>query len=173
MAFYSDFSRLNINGIVEQLREHSAFKPVIQKIDRYFKINPTSTANFIRCDKESISTPKFKQPNLDLSSLFFFSPVNDFEAAIACVSIFLYAIRHYDIIITNRLHVAIGAYWLNKKIELYDNSYHKIKNIYDFTLKNRPNQITIHFNVMNISVGDLFKNAFMLSVYPDRIDISK
>lgn len=127
MAFSHDFSRLNIDNIVDQLRETSLFKNAICKIDEYFKQNQTSTAVFIRNDRESISTPDFNQPNLDLSLVFhFFQEFND-QVALAAISVFIYAIKHYDTIITNRLHVAIAAFLMGKKIELYDIVIIKLK----------------------------------------------
>lgn len=49
-------------------------------------------------------------------------------------------INHYGIISTNRLHAAIPAALLNKRVELYPNSYFKNEAVYRHSIENRfPN----------------------------------
>lgn len=48
--------------------------------------------------------------------------------------LFLYLINKYQTIYTNRLHVAICSYKLNKKIICYDNSYGKVFNTLKFSI---------------------------------------
>jgi hypothetical protein len=38
---------------------------------------------------------------------------------------------------TNRLHVAIGAMKLGKSVKLYGNNYFKIRAIYDYSIKDK------------------------------------
>lgn len=56
--------------------------------------------------------------------------------------LFLYLITKYQTIYTNRLHVAICSYKLNKKIICYDNSYGKVFNTLKFSI---PNYEKINF----------------------------
>lgn len=58
----------------------------------------------------------------------------------------------YDIIHTNRLHAAIAALLLGKKVHLYDNSYGKNSAIYERSLKVRfKNNITLRNDTTNCS----------------------
>jgi exopolysaccharide biosynthesis predicted pyruvyltransferase EpsI len=45
----------------------------------------------------------------------------------------------YKKIDTDRLHVAIGATLLEKKVTLFPNSYYKNKAVYDYSLRKFPN----------------------------------
>lgn len=49
--------------------------------------------------------------------------------------ILLYVIDKFDEILTNRLHIAIASFRLSKKINLSDNSYGKVRNIYESSMK--------------------------------------
>jgi exopolysaccharide biosynthesis predicted pyruvyltransferase EpsI len=42
-----------------------------------------------------------------------------------------YAVNQFDQINTNRLHVSITGALLGKTVNLYDNSYGKLFNVYD------------------------------------------
>ena len=91
-------------------------------------------ANFLRNDKEKTNV-KINIKNLDLSALF---GKNGEELTkqeiIDATQLFLYMINKYDTIITNRLHVAICSYKLNKNIQLYDNSYSKVFNTIKYSI---------------------------------------
>ena len=52
---------------------------------------------------------------------------------------FLEAILQYSEVHTDRLHVAIAATLLNKKVYVYPNSYYKNKAVYQYSLKNFSN----------------------------------
>lgn len=52
-----------------------------------------------------------------------------------CAIKFVEKIELYDRIITNRLHVAIIAGLMGRQVELYSNSYHKNKSMYEFSFK--------------------------------------
>ncbi len=52
---------------------------------------------------------------------------------------FLDTIHTYEEIHTDRLHVAITASLLGKKVRLYPNSYFKNKAVFDYSLKKYPN----------------------------------
>jgi exopolysaccharide biosynthesis predicted pyruvyltransferase EpsI len=42
-----------------------------------------------------------------------------------------------DVIVTNRLHIGIAGALLGKRVQLYDNSYGKIRDVYESSLKGR------------------------------------
>lgn len=143
MAFYANLSYLNDISFSNDTK----FVDLKKRIDSYHAQNPNRIANFIRNDKEKTVQPTVSPiRNLDLSSLVF-EPASGMtlENVKLLVKYFMYAIDKYDTIITNRLHVAIGAYLLNKKIELYDNSYHKVKNVYEMSMQDKKDLITTCF----------------------------
>lgn len=63
----------------------------------------------------------------------------DIHKAKPIVDNFLKFINYYSEIHTNRLHIAIAASLLNKKVILYPNSYFKNKAVYQFSLSNNQN----------------------------------
>ena len=58
------------------------------------------------------------------------------------LGVFLMALKSAHSIVTDRLHVGIGAALLGVPCELIDNSYGKNREIYDFSLANRFHNIT-------------------------------
>jgi len=84
--------------------------------------------------------------NVDLSNILGFSSRNslgfdisflDVKVLFNCVSWFLAYIRLFGVVRTDRLHVAVGALLLGKKVFFSDNSYGKCKAVYDFSLRER------------------------------------
>ena len=57
-----------------------------------------------------------------------------------CKKVFNY-LANYEEINTNRLHVAVAGLLLNKKVNLYPNSYWKNKAIYEYSIKNKYSNI--------------------------------
>ena len=55
---------------------------------------------------------------------------------------FLLMINNSDIVVTDRLHIAISAYILNKEVYIYDNSYKKVSGVYEQTMACNSN---IHY----------------------------
>jgi exopolysaccharide biosynthesis predicted pyruvyltransferase EpsI len=51
------------------------------------------------------------------------------------VSIFFIYLERFDTIATDRLHVAIAALSIGKQVNLYDNSYGKIRSVYNYSLR--------------------------------------
>lgn len=51
------------------------------------------------------------------------------------LNIFIEILASYKVIHTNRLHIAIAAALLDKKVFLYPNSYYKNKGVYQFSLR--------------------------------------
>ncbi|MDO8572481.1 MAG: polysaccharide pyruvyl transferase family protein [bacterium] len=48
-------------------------------------------------------------------------------------------LQKYEQVNTDRLHIAIGATLLGKKVKLFSNSYYKNKAVFDYSLKEFPN----------------------------------
>ena len=92
------------------------------------------TLHAYRLDVEynpSINPPK---DNIDVSNLF--CSGTDSIALLESVSKdLLDFVNMYDVVETNRLHVAIGAALLGKRVRFHNNSYYKCRAIYDFSLK--------------------------------------
>jgi len=85
--------------------------------------------NAFRSDCESIL--KFiPEPNVDISyNGYATKPLNEFLATIA----------QFEQLNTDRLHVAITAVLIGKKVNLYPNSYFKNKAVFEYSLSKFPN----------------------------------
>ena len=87
------------------------------------------TLNAFRSDKESI-LGKLPELNEDISySGYTTKPLDDF----------IDILQKHECVNTDRLHVAIGATLLDKKVKLYSNSYYKNKAVFEYSLKKFPN----------------------------------
>lgn len=51
---------------------------------------------------------------------------------------FLSFIDYFDVVHTDRLHVGIAATLLSKEVRLHDNIYGKVSEVYEYSLKHRP-----------------------------------
>lgn len=97
--------------------------------ERLFKAlaGKRGTLRAMRTDMESAGS---QQGDIDLSKFYYLSEnsLPDWIFFGACL--FLRAIDRFDTIITDRLHVGIGAILLGKRLTWLDDRYHKIGNIY-------------------------------------------
>jgi exopolysaccharide biosynthesis predicted pyruvyltransferase EpsI len=125
---------------------HRYKKNVFLSKDMAFYINVPSelknkqgngTGNCFRTDSETNGIIDIPSDNNDISltllnegNTSIISVINDLT-----ISFFEY-ISNYEIINTDRLHVAIAATLLNKKVNVYRNSYYKVQAIFDFSIKN-------------------------------------
>lgn len=92
---------------------------------------------FLRTDAEA--GPESRQArecckSFDLSGLARGSTVDE-ERGRFYSGLFLHCLDQADVVLTDRLHGAIGAYLLGKETWLLDNSYGKISGVYDFSMK--------------------------------------
>ncbi len=87
------------------------------------------TFNAFRSDCESISRIKPKQ-NYDISH-------NGY--ATKPLDILIEKLQLYELINTDRLHIAIAGTLLGKRVKLYHNSYYKNKAVFEYSLKRFPN----------------------------------
>lgn len=94
------------------------------------------TLHAYRLDVESNVNIVPPKDNIDVSNLF--CNGTDSIALLESVSKdLLDFVNMYDTVETNRLHVAIGAALLGKRVRFHNNSYYKCRAIYDFSLKDR------------------------------------
>jgi len=92
---------------------------------------------FFRKDIESLNKVNFIPQNIDISLKGnHLTPIFDF----------INEISKYEIIYTDRLHVAIGASLLKKEVHLFPNSYFKNKAIYLSSLKPFYENVYFHEN---------------------------
>ena len=78
--------------------------------------------------------------DFDVSSVFNADGI-DISPAVAKQGALLMAmaVKPFNKIVTNRLHVAITAALLGKDVEVYDNSYGKLKAVWNASLKSFSN----------------------------------
>lgn len=107
----------------------------INNLDQ-FKIKGNGICNAYRCDceKTDIIIPP---NNVDLSTKLNEAYNTSNLDIIKKVSLKLFKyLSNYEIIKTNRLHIAIAGSLLNKKVLLSKNSYYKNEEIYNYSIKN-------------------------------------
>lgn len=112
----------------------------LDKLDKYANVVGVGELNCYRTDKEK--TDIILPPdNIDLSVTLKKKPalINDRKKNDKVVASIFEYISKYEIINTNRLHMAIAACLLNKKVRFYSNSYYKNKAMYDYCLTNFKN----------------------------------
>lgn len=89
--------------------------------------------NAFRSDKET-KLKSFPISNNDISyNGYATKPLDEFIAVL----------QQYTQVNTDRLHVAIGATLLGKQVQLFPNSYHKNKAVFDYSLRKFPNIVFI------------------------------
>lgn len=95
--------------------------------------------NVFRNDEEK-TLFKIPKDNIDLSIILYkINNENDINVyKNVSMSIFKY-LSNFEVINTNRLHIAIAGSLLNKKVNFYNNSYYKNQAVYDYSLKEFEN----------------------------------
>lgn len=86
--------------------------------------------------------------NQDISQCGWISEASSYDANYAVVEKFINTINDYDIVWTDRLHVAIAAFLLGKKVHLFDNSYGKNRAVFDHSIKHldKCKRVVFHEN---------------------------
>lgn len=92
----------------------------------------SAVLNAFRTDGERTSM-ELPADNIDLSEVFAIG-VETEELTLLGAARFLRAIDSFDVVNTNRLHVAVAATLLNKEVNFYANNYFKCKAVYDYSL---------------------------------------
>lgn len=97
------------------------------------------TLNSFRTDFDEKTDLRLPKDNFDISSKYFAIVYTPKISLSIAFQIFNY-LNNFDIINTNRLHLAISGAILGKSVNLYPNSYWKNEAVYFYSLKNQyPN----------------------------------
>ena len=131
----------------------------VKHLDKYKHTSCIGECNVFRIDDElrpknnHVTTPK---NNKDISIDFqrpmymknwYISDDNNTQVeqniSIATDNIFSY-ISKFEQINTNRLHIGIAATLLGKRVNLYPGSYYKIAAVYDYSIKDKFDNVTFH-----------------------------
>lgn len=113
----------------------------------------------LRTDKESVISD-------NLSNIVSIDPSN-FAGSFACdksldfilTKLFLGVIDLFNVIITDRLHIGICAAKLGKEVYLIDNSYKKVSNVYNLSLKQYKNVHLINFSEIQNCIEQHSENS--------------
>lgn len=108
------------------------FNKQAEAIDQHLRANG-GTAHFLRTDGERAANAPPAQAALDLSLMFEFGVWPDnAEKSVWCA---FTAIQRAERVVTDRLHVGIGAGLLGKECDLFDNNYGKNHGIYFHSIR--------------------------------------
>ena len=90
------------------------------------------TLNAFRTDNESLLN-RVPRPNFDISSMG-----REYHH-----SLILDTLANFEAVNTDRLHVSIAGALLGKKVRVFEGNYHKIKSIYEYSLRDRFPNVTL------------------------------
>lgn len=142
MAFYVD--PIKILTTPHHFKIKLTSKNIIRKILIYFhhlRAQFTFKINAMRTDKERNNNLNVKRSLANDLSLIASFGTDNYQASLYSTKQFLKLINLYEEIKTDRLHVAVGAYLLNKKLSIYNNGYYKCKGVYEQSMS-RSNNVT-------------------------------
>ena len=130
----------------------SAPQPKIMLRNSFFEIKSSlfkkyEIGNFFRKDVEAVD-PLSLKGNADLSRAYEYGTQNRGLTQYTSIRLMKY-INRFSVIRTDRLHIAIAAALLDKKVEFYPNSYFKCRAVYEYSLKDRFPKITWHETMSN------------------------
>lgn len=140
IAFYAD-----INSIKNETNFFSpslTYKNIIRKnfiLFHFLKSRFQKTIFAMRTDKEVSRSVNIKRTLVNDFSLVASFGAGLYSESLYTSNNFLKLINLYDEIHTDRLHIAIGACLLGKKVVVYNNGYYKCKGVYEQSMKNLPN----------------------------------
>jgi exopolysaccharide biosynthesis predicted pyruvyltransferase EpsI len=100
---------------------------------------PNDVLNAFRRDAEA-SAIQIPERNFDISRIFAFGTDNPVVCELAG-SMLTQTIDRFSLIRTNRLHVAIAAILLGKRVEFYSNNYYKNEAIYHFSMAGKFDKV--------------------------------
>ena len=136
-------------NIFENIKIYRKFYLKIDKQIRkaFKKYDSFKIGYFLRDDVEKTIDNK-PYNNFDLSNCKSDFWINK-KLTYAVAKIFIDTIDKFEIIVTDRLHIAICAILLNKRVYLIDNSYGKLSAVYKYSLKDRNNAELIKYEDLN------------------------
>lgn len=88
-----------------------------------------------RTDREATAVNYERKYNVDVSSYFKFGYYAGKDLTCLLTRYVLYIVNKFEKVYTNRLHMCIAGYLLDKEVYFYPNSYYKNKAVFDSCLK--------------------------------------
>lgn len=144
IAFKLDISKFDYSKLPYDSKDAEIVN-LCKRIDEFLSNHKGDLAEFFRRDVEK--TNKTTEGDLDLSSLLCrYGEKFDIQSTFEATQVLLYTLNKFNTIRTNRLHIAILSCLLGKKIGLWDNSYGKIKAIYEMSIKDKFKEVYTHFD---------------------------
>ena len=136
-------TRLLCRLTASSLRKSVASPRRLRRSERLFRSRQAETGSggspkflhAFRTDAEQTAT-SVPDDNLDLSRIMAFGTW-DANACHTGAQHVLRFLNLYDEVRTNRLHLAIGAALIGKRVKFYPNSYFKNRAVYEFSLRDR------------------------------------
>jgi exopolysaccharide biosynthesis predicted pyruvyltransferase EpsI len=104
---------------------------------------PSGSRRVLNCFRGGGDVPDYPIPanNIDVSWLMA-RDVQPEPLAHQTVHRFLRYLSRFELINTNRLHAAVAAAGLGRRVNLHPNSHHKNRAVYDFSIKDRFPHVT-------------------------------
>jgi glycosyltransferase involved in cell wall biosynthesis len=149
--FYKSDIKYNLKNITNVLKDKNKnlikelkydlypyFSATETMINNILENNKSNMGYFLRTDIETANVIEHKEQSFDIS-LIANSYCADKSFSIMLVKQFLRALDNYTTIVTDRLHVGICSALLGKNVYLIDNSYKKVSNVYEKSMKNMQN----------------------------------
>jgi len=118
-----------MGGLLKLLNYNSIIKRILSKS----KANNASVLNCFRTDGEKTNI-EIPDNNFDLSELLSLGIYNEEICDYVVYKLFS-IIKEFDLIRTNRLHIAVSCALLGKEVEFYPNNYFKCEAIYKYSLE--------------------------------------
>ena len=131
--------------------------------DVAFQVDPTSwlkpgrgELNAFRTDNES-RLGRVPSPNFDVSNMG-----REYHH-----TLLLDTLSHFETINTDRLHISIAGALLGKQVRLFENSNHKIRGIYNYSMRKQyPNVALCDSKEMKRILSASYKKAFRRWLFP-------
>ena len=118
-----------------------AFLINVNEFDIYHK-KGIGIANCMRTDGESSQIIELKKNNIDISLSWNGDLWNSKEFSKVVVHSLACYLSNFKTIKTDRLHIAILAAFLGKDVILYSNNYYKNKEVYEYSIKNKFDNVS-------------------------------
>lgn len=124
-------------------------------VEKYKKIGLKSKGNLfaLRTDRERHSASvKLPHANRDISVLGGIKATTTFEVNLKVLDNFLSTIAQVKTVWTDRLHIGIAGFLLDKEVHLFDNTYGKNKSVYDTTIRSLDLEKKVQFHGTNFDI---------------------
>ena len=131
-------------------------------------INNKTVRFYFRCDSEKKLSPKIYQ-NLTFLDASVSNPPpyihKDKQYTYFWARMLLLMINNSDIVVTDRLHIAISAYLLKKEIYIYDNSYGKLSGVFEQNFACFPSIHYVNNDLLPFNVEYLHHDQRSINTY--------